>query len=352
MPRSADEYALPAGTAAVANGLANSSHVNERFADLADEQNLVRPISKGGTGASSASAALTALGAQPLDSDLTAIAALGYTSGAYLIKKTAAGTYSLIALTAAGEALLDDADAAAQRATMGLGTVATESIVPISKGGTGAALVDPNADRLLFWDDSAGAFAFASVSGMAFSGTVLAANTRVLLATKTASASATLDFTEFNNAVYKWYEFELENVKPATDDVYLRTRFSTDAGATYDAGASNYQYMGYACGSGGLQNHASTGAVAIDLTYVGAVNIGNAAAELGVSGIVKVYNASLSAGYTRLFASLEYDDTTTTVVNMGLSGSRRAAQDTDAMRFLMSTGNITSGTIRMYGIVA
>lgn len=40
-------------------------------------------------------------------------------------------------ITTAGKALLDDADAAAQRTTLGLGTVATESTVPISKGGTG-----------------------------------------------------------------------------------------------------------------------------------------------------------------------------------------------------------------------
>ena len=72
---------------------------------------------------------LAAIGGQPLDADLTAIAALGYTSGAYLLKKTAAGTFSLIALTAAGEALLDDADAAAQRTTLGLGALATAADV-------------------------------------------------------------------------------------------------------------------------------------------------------------------------------------------------------------------------------
>lgn len=36
------------------------------------------------------------IAAQPLDADLTAIAALGYTSGSYLIKKTAADTWSLV----------------------------------------------------------------------------------------------------------------------------------------------------------------------------------------------------------------------------------------------------------------
>lgn len=76
---------------------------------------------------------------QPLDSDLTAIAALGYTSGAYLVKKTAANTYSLIALTSAGEALLDDANAAAQRTTLGLGTAA---VVNTGTSGTAVPLLD------------------------------------------------------------------------------------------------------------------------------------------------------------------------------------------------------------------
>lgn len=61
---------------------------------------------------------------QPLDGDLTGIAALGYTSGSFLLKKTAANTYALISLTSAGEALLDDANNAAQRTTLGLGGAA------------------------------------------------------------------------------------------------------------------------------------------------------------------------------------------------------------------------------------
>jgi len=61
---------------------------------------------------------------QPLDADLTAIAALGYTSGEYIIKKTAADTWALITITTAGAALLDDADAAAQLTTLGVSAFA------------------------------------------------------------------------------------------------------------------------------------------------------------------------------------------------------------------------------------
>jgi hypothetical protein len=47
----------------------------------------------------------------------------------------------------------------------------------LANGGTGVALVDPNADRILFWDDSAGQFTFLVAStGLAISGTNLTAN--------------------------------------------------------------------------------------------------------------------------------------------------------------------------------
>ena len=56
---------------------------------------------------------------QPLDAGLTSIAGLT-TAADNMIYTTAADTYAVASLTAAGRAILDDADTAAQRVTLGL----------------------------------------------------------------------------------------------------------------------------------------------------------------------------------------------------------------------------------------
>lgn len=101
-----------------------------------------------GTGGTLGTAAYTATGAyQAADSELSAIA--GLTSAADRVPYfTGSGTAALATFTSAGRALVDDADASAQRTTLGLGTVATESTVPVAKGGTGATTASGALDAL------------------------------------------------------------------------------------------------------------------------------------------------------------------------------------------------------------
>jgi len=69
---------------------------------------------------------------QTSDAGLTSIAGLT-TAADKMIYTTAADTYAVSTLTAAGRALLDDADAAAQRTTLGLGSLATQSTITESQ---------------------------------------------------------------------------------------------------------------------------------------------------------------------------------------------------------------------------
>ena len=121
-------YSAPAGTTATSGTTIESAKYNAFVNDLVTDANTARPIVAGGTGATTAVDALAALGGQPLDAGLTSIAGLT-TAADRMIYTTAADTYAVATLTAAGRALLDDADAAAQRATLGLGALATAASV-------------------------------------------------------------------------------------------------------------------------------------------------------------------------------------------------------------------------------
>jgi hypothetical protein len=127
MPRDGSgNFTLPANTQAVSGDPISSTKFNTLVQDLEADANTDRPIVAGGTGASTALAARENLGleigtdVQAYDAGLLSIAGLT-TLADRSIYTTASDTYAVYTLTAAGRAILDDADAAAQRTTLGLG---------------------------------------------------------------------------------------------------------------------------------------------------------------------------------------------------------------------------------------
>jgi hypothetical protein len=171
---------------------------------------------------------------------------------------------------------------------------------------------------------------------------------RILLADKTIANFGAITFPEFNNALYSFYEFEFDNVKPATDATDLRCRFSSNGGSSYDSGASDYEFaiMGFQPGTS--LNEALDNQAFIALTP-STFGVGSAAPDRGISGNVKIYGANDGGGHSRILTHLSADKYTDTVGVFIGTGVRRASAQTNALRFYMSAGNIAAGRIRMYG---
>jgi hypothetical protein len=90
-----------------------------------------------------------------LDADLAAIG--GLTSAADKgIQFTGSGTAGTFDLTTAGKALLDDADAAAQRTTLGLGSIATLNTVTLTTDTTGDYVASLTAGNLIDLQNNSG----------------------------------------------------------------------------------------------------------------------------------------------------------------------------------------------------
>ena len=137
MPRNGSGvFSLPAGSAGITGTPIESAKYNGVIGDLEADANNPRPILAGGTAASTASAARVNLGleigvnVQAYDATLTSIAALG-TAADRIGYTTGVDTWAETAISSFGRSLIDDANAATARGTLGIGAGIPQDSVAI-----------------------------------------------------------------------------------------------------------------------------------------------------------------------------------------------------------------------------
>lgn len=165
----------------------------------------------------------------------------------------------------------------------------------------------------------------------------------VLISTATASSSATIDFTGLSSTYFAYVVY-MSNVVPVTNSVNFIMRTSTNNGSSYDSGASDYKYVGSRTSYSGGPTPSITGSVG-DSSIEIYPAMSNTSTNAG-SFCLTIYNPSLANT-----GRISWEGTASTSDRYG-SGIRDTAADIDAIRFLMSSGNISTGTFKLYGIVA
>jgi len=167
----------------------------------------------------------------------------------------------------------------------------------------------------------------------------------VKLSSGTASATASCEISMASFTGYKHKQLVIERFIPATDSVSLLLRFSSDGGTSYDSGASDYGDCYRTINTGGTTGDAATAGASVRISNA---FIGNAANE-GISGVLNIFDTTNNAVNTLVNWRASYLDNSGFITNVEGTGGRATAQDTNAVQLRFSSGNITSGTWKLYG---
>jgi hypothetical protein len=225
---------------------------------------------------------------------------------------------------------------------------ASENVFTKVIGAQAAAPATPSADTSIAYVKADGLWYSKDDAGVEtlMSGGTGSGGSLVLLEQHTASTSATLDFTTFISSTYDEYMFEAVNIIAATTNVNLLMQMGTGGGPTWDAG-TNYGFAGWRWApAGSAFAGASSGLTGIGLDASGGIKND---ALVGIGGTWRLFDPQ-SALYKRVVGQSGYTDNGGTIIGATVTGFYVVTTAVTGIRFLMSSGNIASGTIRVYGV--
>ena len=214
----------------------------------------------------------------------------------------------------------------------------------------GANITTAAGDEAEFIEYGAGTYRCTSYSKADGTSVVAAGGgSLVLLDTQTASTSASIAFSSTHlTTTYKEYIIEVIDAVPATDGVTLTFVVSEDNGSTYKTSAA-YDYTAiYFTSGSALAGSSSQARNDIPVTIN---SIGSTAGE-SISVTVKCYDPLGTAahkGFT--FTSVGEDSTGDSTFTSGATKYIGSVNAVNNIKFLFASGNITSGTFKLYGVL-
>jgi hypothetical protein len=176
----------------------------------------------------------------------------------------------------------------------------------------------------------------------------------------TASSSATLSFVDGASDVvlddtYPIYMFKFINIHPATDGVDFMFQVSINTGSSYGVAITNTYFrafnydgsegqgLGYLTGEDFAQSTAF-----INVTEDESAGNGN---DEHLTGTFYLFNPSSTTFVKHFITRFNYDTNSSgSFQDQHVAGYVNSTSAVDAIQFKYSSGNIDSGTIKLYGI--
>tara|TARA_R110002020_G_scaffold473782_1_gene703583 strand:+ start:1569 stop:2231 length:663 start_codon:yes stop_codon:yes gene_type:complete len=215
----------------------------------------------------------------------------------------------------------------------------------ISKFNYNSFNVTPVAGKTLSFNSDADGFTTQSSSSM------------VLIKTLTASSSGTLSFVDGASSVvldntYPVYMFKFINIHPATNNQDFTFNMSADTGSNYNVTKTTTAFYAYHKEDDSEANLAYTAGE--DLAQGTGFqplnsNLGNGNDEC-FSGTLTLFNPSSTTFVKHFINNTSSYDQDDYAVQWHFAGYGNTTSAVDAVQFKMSSGNIDSGTIKLYGI--
>jgi len=172
-----------------------------------------------------------------------------------------------------------------------------------------------------------------------------------LISTQTASSSSTISFTSGIDDTYDEYVFKFYDIHPASDNVSFQVNFR-DGGTNYDATKTTtyFRALHKEDGSGGSLGY-RTGDDLAQSTSAQKLGggLGNGNDECLV-GTLHLFNPSSTTFVKHFIVRTNLYESDNHTVDNYIAGYCNVTDAIDGVQFSMSSGNIDSGVIKLYGI--
>ena len=176
---------------------------------------------------------------------------------------------------------------------------------------------------------------------------------QVLISTTTVStAVADISFTSSIDSTYKEYVFEFINIVPVTDNVDFRFQFGTGGTPTYGVTKTTTNFYAIHNEDDSLTSLAySTGGDLAESTNAQQITWGNTPSNDGsLSGEMHLFNPASTTYVKNWYMRTQQKSTNPRSQDQYVAGYANTTTALTAIQFTMTSGNISAGKIKMYGI--